>query len=573
MDRLLVNQSLKVNQSLTSGDGRFTLVMQGDGNLVLYEGRRARWESRTTGRGAVTAVMQGDANFVLYDKANRPIWATDTDGGGGAFIVLQNDGNLVIYRGSRAIWDRSRTSGNLDANKSWLAKAVSTTLHAPSNLANAVAHEVEKAAPGIAKIVSSISHSPAWSLTPFGLANVVNDIAHGKRLDHVIVDDFKRQIAGVKAVAPYAQTVVSFVPGVGTGVSAAIAAGAALAQGKRIDAALMSAAKNALPGGPVAAAAFDTAVAAAQGKNVTASALEALQGQLPEGAKQAFATGVALAQGQNLQQAVLKGAALIPGVPGPVSKGLAAAASVGKIASLKDVLVGAARTALPDGAAKLGFDAANGVLLHGGKLDEVALALVRKNVAAATPAALKGFDSAIALHVGRYAQFKAPVAMKDPLQKSAFYIAQGLRGAPPKVTQRVHKAVVSKNPTAKLGFGVGVKAAAKEQGAEQSQVILTRMRETMRRVRRKHAPTVKQLATVLAQYKKGDPKAKATITMLAIADRANRELDGRRTPGAIVRVSGLPLLTFLSEGANYMAALALVPFDWIKQTFFVDKAA
>ena len=71
---LLPGQRLNLNESLTSTNGLFELVVRSDGNLVLY--RRANhhpvWDSRTTGQDIQHAVMQHDGNFVVYDFNGRP---------------------------------------------------------------------------------------------------------------------------------------------------------------------------------------------------------------------------------------------------------------------------------------------------------------------------------------------------------------------------------------------------------------------------------------------------------------------------------------------------------------------
>jgi len=131
-------------------------------------------------------------------------------------------------------------------------------------------------------------------------------VLHGERLDHVFLDAGKKQLAGIKEIAPYAATVVSFVPGVGTGVAAAIAAGTALAEGKTVTQALIAATRGALPGGPLATAAFDTATAIASGKNVVDSTFKAAIAQLPPAAQTAANAALATAKGQNVKGAVLQ---------------------------------------------------------------------------------------------------------------------------------------------------------------------------------------------------------------------------------------------------------------------------
>ncbi|MBP2173106.1 hypothetical protein J3E05_001438, partial [Methanococcus voltae] len=59
----------------------------------------------TDGKGGNKLVMQSDGNLVIYKKDNKPIWASNTDGKGGNKLVMQSDGNLVIYKkDNKPIW-------------------------------------------------------------------------------------------------------------------------------------------------------------------------------------------------------------------------------------------------------------------------------------------------------------------------------------------------------------------------------------------------------------------------------------------------------------------------------------
>ena len=102
---------IKSNQGLVPGltqpscDGRFTLSMQFDGNLVLYQGGTPLWATNTVGKNTAFAVMQGDGNFILYNTSGQSVWSSNTAGHPGASINAQNDGNLVIYDASNnPIW-------------------------------------------------------------------------------------------------------------------------------------------------------------------------------------------------------------------------------------------------------------------------------------------------------------------------------------------------------------------------------------------------------------------------------------------------------------------------------------
>jgi putative Ig domain-containing protein/carbohydrate binding protein with CBM6 domain/glycosyl hydrolase family 95 len=102
---LAANQELTANQSLASCNGDYTLIMQGDGNLVLYQGSTALWASNTAGTAADEAIMQGDGNFVVYTSSGTALWASGTAGNSGAYLDVQNDGNVVIYSASgTALW-------------------------------------------------------------------------------------------------------------------------------------------------------------------------------------------------------------------------------------------------------------------------------------------------------------------------------------------------------------------------------------------------------------------------------------------------------------------------------------
>lgn len=98
--RLEVGEQLQPGQYLSSPSGLLTLIMQGDGNLVLYApGNQARWSSRTDGHPGAWAQFNGDGNFVVYGPGAVPLWNAFDDGGlpGGSFLQIQDDGNLVQY--------------------------------------------------------------------------------------------------------------------------------------------------------------------------------------------------------------------------------------------------------------------------------------------------------------------------------------------------------------------------------------------------------------------------------------------------------------------------------------------
>lgn len=91
------NGLIRRGQQLILTDRTLKLVLQSDGNLVLYRNSTPLWATGTDGRFGEYLAVQGDGNLVLYDVNWQPIWWTGTSGFGALFLTLQGDGNLVLY--------------------------------------------------------------------------------------------------------------------------------------------------------------------------------------------------------------------------------------------------------------------------------------------------------------------------------------------------------------------------------------------------------------------------------------------------------------------------------------------
>ena len=118
MDRtqqLQVDQWLNPGDTLTSANKAFQLIMQDDGNLVLYAldaaGTRqsSAWASNTSGKVGAKAVMQSDGNFVVYAADGKtPLWSSNSTGHPGSSVMLGDDGHLVVSDGSTTpVWTAS----------------------------------------------------------------------------------------------------------------------------------------------------------------------------------------------------------------------------------------------------------------------------------------------------------------------------------------------------------------------------------------------------------------------------------------------------------------------------------
>ncbi len=104
--RLDAGERLYANQQITSPSGNLRVVMQGDGNLVLYApGGSARWYTGTDGNPGAFAQMQYDGNLVVYSADNKPLWEAQSYGKNASFAQIQDDGNFVIYTNEpKAVW-------------------------------------------------------------------------------------------------------------------------------------------------------------------------------------------------------------------------------------------------------------------------------------------------------------------------------------------------------------------------------------------------------------------------------------------------------------------------------------
>jgi hypothetical protein len=222
--------------------------------------------------------------------------------------------------------------GNLDVGSIFgsIAKAVGGAVKAVGNVA-------QKGASLAGQGLSQLKHIPVIggglkSLSdmtigaPFAMAE---KILSGQRLDKVALNTIKEQVKAVKGVAPYVQTVMSFVPGVGQGVAGVIGASMALASGQPITQALVEGVKGALPGGPLAKAAFNAAQGVMQGKPVDKIFIAALP--ISDQQRQLITAGLntakSLAHGERVDATLLNNA--LAALPADVKKAVTVGMALG----------------------------------------------------------------------------------------------------------------------------------------------------------------------------------------------------------------------------------------------------
>jgi surface antigen len=83
---------------LTSANGQYYAEVIG-GNLEVHIASNGYvvWQSGTGGHPGAYLVMQADGNLVIYTASGSPIWATGTNGHAPAYLALQDNGNLGVY--------------------------------------------------------------------------------------------------------------------------------------------------------------------------------------------------------------------------------------------------------------------------------------------------------------------------------------------------------------------------------------------------------------------------------------------------------------------------------------------
>ncbi len=97
-DKLAPGEELRRGDYIKSANREYRLILQRDGNLVLYGPRnQPLWSTNTQGNPVERCIMQTDGNLVLYLPDGRPIWNSNTQSYPGSFLWLQNSGVLVIY--------------------------------------------------------------------------------------------------------------------------------------------------------------------------------------------------------------------------------------------------------------------------------------------------------------------------------------------------------------------------------------------------------------------------------------------------------------------------------------------
>lgn len=95
---LRAGEALYRGDHLESENSDFRFYLQNDGNLVVRHQSTgvALWSSKTHGQDGVRLVMQRDGNLVLYTEDAKPLWSSKTHGTDINRFELTNNGSLNL---------------------------------------------------------------------------------------------------------------------------------------------------------------------------------------------------------------------------------------------------------------------------------------------------------------------------------------------------------------------------------------------------------------------------------------------------------------------------------------------
>jgi hypothetical protein len=79
-------------------NSNFKLIIQSDGNLVLYSIKlnKILWQTNTSGNNNARLSMQRDGNLVIYNTNKQPIWSSGTNNNIGNKFELTETGQLIM---------------------------------------------------------------------------------------------------------------------------------------------------------------------------------------------------------------------------------------------------------------------------------------------------------------------------------------------------------------------------------------------------------------------------------------------------------------------------------------------
>lgn len=98
-------EMLEVGDCLVSNNRKFKLILQKDGNLILFKGQNEiEWSSNTLTDSASSLKMGEDGNLMLNKKNLTSYWSTNNSPARGAELILNDEGIIAITVKDSIFW-------------------------------------------------------------------------------------------------------------------------------------------------------------------------------------------------------------------------------------------------------------------------------------------------------------------------------------------------------------------------------------------------------------------------------------------------------------------------------------
>lgn len=105
LDTIVPGERLLSEWRLTAPDWSCHMIMQDDGNLVIYDRDDAvLWASNTVGNPGAELRFQEDGNVVIYSEDGTPLWATGTDGESTIRFGLDGGCRATLWSAAGPVW-------------------------------------------------------------------------------------------------------------------------------------------------------------------------------------------------------------------------------------------------------------------------------------------------------------------------------------------------------------------------------------------------------------------------------------------------------------------------------------
>jgi len=309
--------------------------------------QRLGWEWRPDGLGqglgpGVVLAVKVDGQTVRAFVPLARVWLTfDEELGAVGCVGCASVGAPFTVGGLFSSITKAVSNAGKSVVKAVVPKAIQKAATRVANTAKAAVRTVSRL-PGVKQIASVYKAGISLVTLP---QQAALRILSGQRIDKAALGTLQTAVQNARTVAPYVQTVMSLVPGVGTGISAGLGGALALAQGQPISEALLAAVRSAVPGGPAAQAAFAVASGALQGRPIDQIAINALP--IDSASKAAITRGLALAKdvaaGKNVAAGVLDTA--LNSVPPQYRTAIQTGVAMGRARSLQGLATSAVHSA------------------------------------------------------------------------------------------------------------------------------------------------------------------------------------------------------------------------------------